>query len=104
MSIRIGSGRPQSKEVAPTLTLFGEEFNLPRNPALDSDDKHAGLLRRSPPDRFQTDGESLALKKLPTFRNDQASGLVYVPNIFEYAGTMRLGIMGIEAGVSSGRL
>jgi hypothetical protein len=102
--------------VAPTLTLFGEEFNLPGNPklrhylgttgnpALDSDDKHAGLLRRSPADRFQTDGESLALKKLPTFRNDQAAGLVYVPNIFENAGTMRLGIMGIEAGVSSSRL
>ena len=58
----------------------------------------------SQPDRFQTDGESLALKKLATFRNDQAAGLVYVPNIFEDAGTVRMGILGIEAGVSSSRL
>jgi hypothetical protein len=58
----------------------------------------------SQPEWFQADGESLALKKLPTFRNDQAAGLVYVPNTFEYAGTVRVGIMRIEAGVISSRL
>jgi hypothetical protein len=58
----------------------------------------------SQPDRFQTDSESLTLKKLPTFRNDQAADLVCAPNVFKYAGAMRVGIMGIEAGISSSRL